>query len=64
MKLYDCSCGGIPHVTYKFSHKTKFAVSCPVCEKSTSEYYKIEDAATTWNKIWWEMVTCIAEQVD
>jgi len=49
MKLQDCGCGGIPHVTVNAEDKNLFTVSCPVCGSSTLGYDNLRNAQLLWN---------------
>ncbi len=49
MKLQDCDCGGIPHVTVNTEDKKLFTVSCPVCGSSTRGYDHFHNAQLIWN---------------
>lgn len=51
MKLQDCSCGGIPQVTYRIDHRNEFIVSCPICGSSTSVFDNLKDAVNEWNQL-------------
>lgn len=49
MRLQDCGCGGIPHVTVNIEDKNLFTVSCPVCGSSTLGYDNLRNAQLIWN---------------
>ena len=49
MKLNDCGCGGIPHITANIEGENLFSVSCPVCGSSTPEYDNLRSAQLMWN---------------
>lgn len=49
MKLQDCGCGGIPHVTVNTADKNLFTVSCLDCGNSTLGYDNYHNAQLIWN---------------
>ena len=52
MKLHDCDCGGIPHVTYNIEGDLKFIVICETCGNQTPVCENIKEAISLWNLIY------------
>ena len=52
MKLKDCDCGGIPHVTYTNDGDLEFIVICRTCGNKTPICENIKEAVTLWNLIY------------
>ena len=52
MKLHDCGCGGIPHVTYNVNGNLEFAVTCEACGNQTPFCESLKEAVGVWNRIW------------
>ena len=52
MKLKDCDCGGIPHVTYKIDGELEFIVICETCGNQTPICENLKEAITLWNLIY------------
>ena len=52
MKLKDCDCGGIPHVTYNIDSDLEFIVICRTCGNQTPICENLKEAVTLWNLIY------------
>ena len=50
MKLQDCSCGGIPQVTYNINDNLEFSVVCETCGNQTPVCESLREAVVIWNK--------------
>ena len=52
MKLHDCSCGGIPQVSYKINEHFDFGIHCTNCDKRTPKCSSLREAVSLWNYVY------------
>ena len=52
MKLQDCDCGGIAHVTYKINEHNEFVVGCSACGNQTPICESLIETVSMWNQIY------------
>ena len=52
MKLKDCDCGGIPHVTYNIDGDLEFIVICRTCGNQTPICENLKEVVTLYHLIY------------
>ena len=50
MKIHDCSCGGIPRVSYNMTVSLEFVVACENCGNQTPVCEDLTETIAIWNR--------------
>ncbi len=59
MKLKDCDCGGIPHVTYDMDDDLEFTVVCEACGNQTPACENLREGVSLWNLIYFRALRSV-----